>query len=421
MKRIVFIVDGYYPNFSAVGVCINNIVEEFSSDYNITIVTKKSDNSQPNSHYNNTFIRYVNTTDNYLRNRISEKLRTARGLRRYILQIEKIAVRGYGYICAHLGKSNVKKQDVRAFLRELDDIDGKIDAVIPTCLPFESIVAALEFKKKCPYEVKVIPFLFDKFGENRTLHRTENNRAKKFKVHLSLEQWMLEECDRVLFVDSWAKHLQVNFSPYVDKFCQVEHPLLKRIVSNETVAYDKDKIHVVYTGALYKNIRSPLHSLKLFSKLIEADKRVILHFYIIGDCTSIVNSYCKKYPENIINHGSVPTSFAKAAIINADLLLSIGNTDITQLPSKIFEYISTGNPIIHFYSNQEDPVNSILNQYDNSYCAGNSDNLSRHNEIKIQEMINNLGNKIKFTDVEKVFYKATPRFTANKIIELISY
>ena len=235
MKKIVFIVDGYYPNFSAVGVCINNVVEELFDDYNITIITKKSDNTQQNTNLNEVLIRYVNTTDNYLRNKISEKLKKARGLRKYILQMEKILVRSYGYLWALLGKSNIKEQDVRAFLRELNNIDGKIDVIIPACLPFESVLAALEFKKSCAYEVKVIPFLFDKFSENRTLHRTENNRKKKFQAHLSLEKRMIEECDSVLFVDSWAKHLQENFSPYVDKFCQVEHPVLKRIVSTETV------------------------------------------------------------------------------------------------------------------------------------------------------------------------------------------
>lgn len=419
MKRIVFIVEGYYPNFSAVGVCINNVVEELSGNYNITIITKKSDNAQQNTHFNDSSIRYINTTDNYLRNRISEKLKTARGLRKHILEMGKIAVRGYGYICALLGKSNVKKQDVTAFLRELDNINGKIDAVIPACLPFESVLAALEFKKKYPYEVKVIPFLFDKFSENRTLHRTENNRKKKFQEHLLLEKWMLDECDRVLFVDSWAKHLQAYFSPYVDKFCKVEHPLLKRIVTTETESYDDDRINVVYTGALYKKLRSPLHALKLFSRLIEADKRILLHFYINGDCSSIVNCYCEKYTENIINHGSVPTNFAKAAIINAALLLSIGNSDITQLPSKVFEYISTGNPVVHFYSNQEDPVISILNDYNNSCCVGNDESSMQQGELKIRELIKNIGNKIEFKEVEKIFYIATPRFTANKIVELL--
>ena len=46
----------------------------------------------------------------------------------------------------------------------------------------EQKIAALEFKRKCSHKVKVVPFLFDKFSENVTLHRTENNRKKKFQI-----------------------------------------------------------------------------------------------------------------------------------------------------------------------------------------------------------------------------------------------
>jgi hypothetical protein len=194
---------------------------------------------------------------------------------------------------------------------------------------------------------------------------------------------------------------------------------LKRIVTTETELYDDERINIVYTGALYKKIRSPLQALKMFSRLIEEDKRIILHFYINGDCSPIVNNYCEKYPDNIINHGSVHTGFAKAAIISADLLLSIGNSDITQLPSKIFEYISTGNPVVHFYSNQDDPVISILSEYSNSCCIGNDESFIQQGEMKIRELIKNHGDKIEFEEVENIYYKATPRFIAKKIVEIL--
>ncbi|RID84738.1 hypothetical protein D1953_12800 [Peribacillus asahii] len=418
MKNIVFIVDGYYPNFSAVGVCIYNLVQELSEKFNITIITKKSENSQKNIYYENSRIRYINTTDNYSRNKISERLKTSQGVRRRFLQMEKISLRAYGYMGALIKKSNVKQKDIEAYLHELEKLNGEIDTIIPTCLPFESVLAALEYKKKYNNKVKVVPFLFDKFSQNKTLHRTENNRKKKFKNHLLLEKRMLEECNKVLFVDSWNKHLETYFPQFDTKFFQVEHPLLKRITTMESKIFDPNRINIVYTGSLYKKLRSPLTALKLFTRIIEKDKRILLHFYINGDCSSIVNSYCELYPENIINHGSVPTGFAKAAIINADILLSIGNSDISQLPSKIFEYVSTGNPIVHFYSNLEDPVISILKQYNNSCCVSNAENLIEKNELNILELIKSSNNRIEFEEVENIYYKATPKYIANKIIEL---
>lgn len=419
MKRIVFIVDGYYPKFSAVGVCINNIIEELSPNYNIVVITKKSNNNLQNIHYNNHYIIHYNTIDSYIRNLIHKKHTLAKGLNRKALETLKTAVRGYGYIGALLKKTNIKNQEVKAIYNELQKINDKIDAIIPSCLPFESIVASIEFKNDFSSDSKVIPFLFDKFSANSTLHRSENNKKKKFQEHISLERQMFDKCDKLLFVDSWADHLYEYLGEHKDKFIQVEHPLLKQVVSNENITYNRERVNIVYTGALYKKIRSPLNALKLFSNLINKDKRITMHFYITGDCNSIINSYCEKYPNNIINHGSVPTDTAKAAIISADILLSIGNSDVTQLPSKIFEYISTGNTIMHFYSKEEDPVITILSRYNNSYCIANDEEYTQQVESMVLERINNLEDKLDFDGVENIYSNATPKFTAKKIMDLL--
>ena len=46
-------------------------------------------------------------------------------------------------------------------------------------------------------------------------------------------------------------------------------------------------------------------------------------------------------------------------------LLSIGNLNPSQLPSKVIEYISTGKPVIHFVEIQDDPVLEIANEFSN--------------------------------------------------------
>jgi len=419
MKRIVFIVDGYYPKYSAVGVCVNNVIQELSNQYNIIVITKKIFNGDQDATYNNNYVRRYNTSDNYLRNYITEKIELSSGLKKTFFKTASLAVRGYGYVGAILKKINIKNQEVKSIYNELVKIDDKIDIIIPACLPFEGIVAAIKFKNEHSNESKVIPFLFDKFSANSTLHRTESNKRKKFTTHISLERQMFGKCDKILFVESWDKHLHEYFSEYIDKFIQVEHPLIKQVVSNENIVYDHERVNIVYTGALYKKIRSPLSALKLFSKLIEEDKRITLHLYITGDCNSVVNSYSEKYPDNIINHGSVQTDTAKAAIISADILLSIGNSDITQLPSKIFEYISTGNPIMHFYFNKKDPVLTILNDYNNFYCIANDESDMKQMVSMTLKKINNWGDKWTFDEIESIYSIATPKYTAKKIIDLL--
>lgn len=297
-------------------------------------------------------IRYVNTKENAFRNQMNEKIKRDKTIFKAVFLLGKFIVRGYGYLRALLSTVNINQKDVQAYFCELENIQrgNDIDVIIPTCLPFESIIAAIAFKDKCKQSVAIMPFLFDLFSKNNNLHRLEINKKIKFKSHVLLEKKVLDECDKILYVKAWEKHLETYFAPYRDKALQLEHPLLKRLeVKNEAI-YDNTRINLVYAGTLYRKIRSPLPLLKFFSELILHEPKILLHFYIAGDCDEIVNYYCSKFPENIINHGFVSVGVAKAAMVNADLLLSIGNKDSTQLASKIFEYISTGNSIIHFYS-----------------------------------------------------------------------
>jgi hypothetical protein len=48
-------------------------------------------------------------------------------------------------------------------------------------------------------------------------------------------------------------------------------------------------------------------------------------------------------------------------------LVSIGNLNTTQLPSKVIEYISTGKPVIHFCEVENDPVVNISKDFNNLF------------------------------------------------------
>ena len=48
-------------------------------------------------------------------------------------------------------------------------------------------------------------------------------------------------------------------------------------------------------------------------------------------------------------------------------LLSIGNLNTTQIPSKVIEYISTGKPVIHFSEIENDPVKNIAKNFNNLF------------------------------------------------------
>ena len=62
----------------------------------------------------------------------------------------------------------------------------------------------------------------------------------------------------------------------------------------------------------------------------------------------------------------IPRTEAIDLMINSmHILLSIGNTNIYQLPSKVIEYISLGKPVLHFAEISNDPMYKFENLFSN--------------------------------------------------------
>ena len=77
-------------------------------------------------------------------------------------------------------------------------------------------------------------------------------------------------------------------------------------------------------------------------------------------------------------------------------LLSIGNLNPSQLPSKVIEYISTGKPVIHFAEIPNDPVMEIAEKFNNLIIiTKDSDSLL------IDKQLNSVFKSIDKFDIEK--------------------
>ena len=91
------------------------------------------------------------------------------------------------------------------------------------------------------------------------------------------------------------------------------------------------------------------------------------------------------------------------ALSKSNILINVGNTITNQLPSKVFEYISMGKPIINFYFDEEDMGLKIFKQYElafninvNNYTAQDIDELiefcknNRNSHLDFEEATKNL-------------------------------
>ncbi|MFS0725668.1 glycosyltransferase [Paenibacillus sp. 1P07SE] len=417
----VFMLGDYYPNYSANGLCAKKIIEVLKSKTDITVICYKSIVNLPTEEIvDSQRIIRIETTEHKIRNRINHVLSDEESgkLKKKIHLALLRVIQLTRYANSIFSKRNIKKTYHQEFLEALNKIKDPIDVIIPFCFPFEAIYAALAYKQKYNRAVSVIPYLFDKFSVSETLHRTSWNKRLKLKSHLNLEKRVLIESNKVFATFDWKNHLSENFPDHMGGITFTNIPALTEIKSGKVVNYDNDKVNIVYAGALNRKNRSPLYTLKIIERITSTNKSIVFHIYSKGDCDEIIRKYVDNNPVNIYNHGSVNTDSAYAALKASDFLMSIGNFDITQTPSKIYEYMALGKPIIHMYHKDQDPIIDLLELYPKSICIKQQKDIKEEDVSKLIEFI--IGNKdctdIQFKEIKKLFINATPEWTADLII-----
>lgn len=399
--KIVVMCGSYMPNYSAVGICAKNIVDEFlRMGHEVYVIAERT--AAPITEEHKEIIRHISTPlfELYF------------SKNKYV----RLSYRIIRYLGAVFSLQNIKKDIMKAYLKELEDIhrESPIGLIVPFCFPFEGCYAASYFVQKFR-EIALIPFLMDRFTASTSIHRFKLNALLKKRNHLHAENIVFRMSNKVFILPSWERHICNYLSDFYDKVILSEHPLLKKIKDENDVAFDTKKINISYTGSLLKKVRDPEKALYVIDRLLFFRKDIVFHFFIVGDCNTIINELANKYPNNVINHGAVKVKTAHSAMCRSDYLLSVGNKDITQFASKNFEYISTGKPIIHFYKSCDDPVNEFLKKYNNSVLISESIE-TEHAFSTLNEFINQKHISYDFDYVENLFKDASPKYTCDQII-----
>lgn len=240
--------------------------------------------------------------------------------------------------------------------------DKKLDIIVPVYTQIDTVIAANRYKKQCDKSVIVIPYFLDSlaagYGPKMMSKKWVEKRGLKW------ERKLLQDVDHIVMMKSsehfYDKHQ--NDLPYYRKISFLDLPLFMP-VPYEGTANIKEKKEILYVGTIPGHIRNPKYLLETFSRL----ERSNVTLTIIGPstCETLIAEYVNK-DSRITRIQSVPHEEAIKRIQDADILLNLGNNITTMTPSKIFEYISTGKPIISTAPIPEEPCIPYLKKYGNS-------------------------------------------------------
>lgn len=424
MKHFVFVLGSYHPNYSAVGVCVKNIVDEIKKNNKVTVVCYKTTFNQLETEcFEGVKIVRVSSKLNSFLNKMQYLNINTKGFKKYLYFTMVNLIRTYRYLSAILSIANVQKDVVNALYNSLNHVSksSNIDVIVPCCFPIESLVASEKFIKSTDSEIKLIPYLFDDFIESIKLHRTKWNKKIKYSSHVKVLNTVFSKAYHILAMDSLKNTFEKNYPLLQDKFSYLEHPLLIKPENNSPggdIAY-KEEVSLTYAGSFLKGYVNPDYFFEVLNN--QSLENFKIKLYVRGDCNDLIDKYIEESINDITNYGSVSFEEALLAIKESDILINVGETSGTQISSKIFTYMSFGKPIIHFYSVDHDINKKFLNKYPLAICIKEDMLRLDENATLLKNFV--LSNRFKNVGFELVctlFHDAQPKYTS-KIMEELSY
>lgn len=387
MKRIACIVEGYVNQTEANAICLNEIIEEMNTEVLIDVITIESNRSGWNNN-----IYSIDKSKSIIKNE-------------FIRKVVK-------FTHMPIGNKNLSKLIAKETNKVLNH--NKYDTLMVIVNPIEAADAICLIREKNP-DLKIILYEIDP-ASNR--YKNPKSLIEKLWKRKSIlwEKHIYKNCDEIIHMKSHYNHFSQNhFSQFNSKTHFLDIPNFKvNVLPNK-----KNNIcQMVYAGAFYPVLRNPFPMIDILKKLSKI-VNIEVHIYTGNNMKSEIEKSVKNYEMFHVNDYVSQEELMKI-YTNSDILLDLGNMDSDYLPSKPFQYMGTGKPVIHFKQDESDVTIKYFKKYKNALIVSLKNETQGLKEIT--EFINNMKNKsVSYTreELENLFYENTPKYTAEKLLEII--
>lgn len=376
MLKLLIVVRGFYPDLSASGNLIFPLVKELSKFYSIDILTLSD----------------IDSSDV-----IFDTIRVFRKKRN-----EAKCYRFFNIINRNFKLPYYDAKVFNDMRCEIDKLYTENNYDFVMAVTYEEILALSE---------SIVPinnrscFIMEKLHEtSRLAYFRKLQKKYNFKIYKKI----ISKMDKVFVLPV--------VSAILDKYklggaIELEHSMVVDNIINKFQCNNEEGFQLTYIGGLDKYQRDPWPIMEFVSSL-----NIELKFNVYGYGNAIgCNS---KLPTDCYFHGILKLDKNKEVLNKTDILISIGNYENDIFPSKIFDYLSTGLPIIHFSQNYDDPYYGYLNEYPNALIINNNDIINdKGNCMSVVSdfIVKKTGTICCYDDIANKFFKQTPMYSAEII------
>lgn len=296
--------------------------------------------------------------------------------------------------------------------------ERQIEMIIPIYTQIDTLIAAKRIKAKTP-SIQYIPYFLDSLSGGYG----PKCFSKKWVIRRGIkwEEKMLLSADKIVMMESSRSHYEKYCSEksYFKKIIFSDLPLISQPKEFITSKQDSDIIELLYIGSIPAHIRNPEPFLKVF----QYTKNKSYRLSIVGTstCGDVLSEYTER-DSRIVLCDPIPHDKAMKRVTDADILVNLGNNIKEMTPSKIFEYMSYGKPIISTMPISDEPSAAYLQHYPISYLLKYKDIDYEAEAEKLEKWIDEtIGKRIDFSLIKILFKKNTPAHFCDTVIDGSDY
>ncbi|MEG1011362.1 MAG: hypothetical protein RSE54_05835 [Ruthenibacterium sp.] len=293
------------------------------------------------------------------------------------------------------------------------------DAVIAVAAPFYTAKALAVASIKC----KKIIWMFDPWGTHYltggTIAKRQEKRCIKrvdvtFVPELLAENYTEANVRSMAFPgllrmdDETERNNAANAAGALDP-------------TATTRLYPQGKINLAFVGSLYADIRNPAPLLRLLTALSDERLQLTLVGGLYGEYSK---EFHAEFDDYLAKHVTCVKQMDRKAALHymqqADVLVNIGNTISNQLPSKIFEYFSTGRPVLNLKQLEHCPADGSMQKYPLSFTVDTTKPLTEATTRAVLDFLyQNAGKRLSYAQIEHLFPENTPSAVAKKLLAAV--
>lgn len=339
VKHLVVLLGGYHPSYSAPGLVVEKMLPELKKHFRITVVTVRRVAHALGTDFVYRGVRVIEHSY-ALNDRVVES--RCSGQKSFIFWrlLEMFVKRLQSGVDTHSWGTSEALATLERIYR-----DDPFSALVAVAFPAEALQSGARFKRAHP-DVRFVTYSTDTWFRHPVLSAPLNRAFFSGRVVRS-ERDAYRAADHCFFSQEICRDARDVLLPLAGKASPLNY-IVANLPEQAPAAAAGGTVRVVYAGSFSQTFRNPQYFLDVVDQLLKkGDGGVRFDFYLTTqECMEPVRALSRRHPGNVAVLPPVSEEEVKAVMRSAGVLLNFSNDLDSFSPSKVFDYIATGLPLI---------------------------------------------------------------------------